>query len=111
MVNRWKPTQEQREKFIPILDEYIIKVKELEKSNKEPCPIDFYGQGISPYQLQCILIDDLGFEEEAMDTNGWEMAYSFYLCKEGIRYVIAGTGITHEIRFYVDEVSNSSAGV
>ena len=39
-----------------------------------------------------------------MDTNGWEMEYSFYLCKEGIRYVIAGTGITHEIRFYVDEV-------
>lgn len=101
MENRWDPTQEQRDKFIPILREFI---NEAQQSNKKPDSIDLYGQGISPYQLQSILIEDFGFEEYGMDTNGWEMDYWIYLVKDKIKYVIEGTGMTHEIKFYVYEI-------
>lgn len=99
MRERYEPTKEQKEKFIPMIEEFI---KKAEKDSDTKEYIDFYNQGISPYQLKTILIDDLGFEEIDMDRNGWEMDYWITLSKNGIDYVIAGTGITFEMVFRVD---------
>lgn len=90
--NRWNPTEEQRKEFIPIIKEYLEKVK----SNPEEV-LDLYGKGIAPYPLQTILLEDFGFEEVSFDNNGWELDYWITLSKDGQHFVIAGTGMTHEI--------------
>lgn len=61
--------------------------------------IDFYNQGISPSQLKDILEDDLGFEEVDFDRNGWEWDFWITMRKDGIDYVISGTGMTFGMVF------------
>lgn len=94
--NRWNPTKEQKEKFIPMIQKFI------ENSNKNPdtkeC-IDFYNQGISPSQLKDILENDLGFKEIEFDENGLEWDFWIRMRKSGVDYVIAGTGMTFEMVF------------
>lgn len=94
--NRWEATQEQREKFIPILQEFINKA--LKTPNTKEC-IDFYNQGVSPYQLKSILEDDLGFEDSGFDSNGWEFDFWITMSKDGTNFMIAGTGMTFEMVF------------
>ena len=94
--NRWQVTQEQREKFIPLIKEFVEKMKE---NPDATAAIDFYNQGISPTQLKDILTDDMGFEEKDFDRNGWEMDFWITLSKDGIDYMIAGTGMTFELVF------------
>lgn len=94
--NRWNPTQEQKDKFIPMIKEFMEKMKE--NPNEKEC-IDFYNRGISPSQLKDILENDLGFEEVDFDTNGWQWDFWITMRKDGIDYMIAGTGITFEMVF------------
>lgn len=96
MRDRWEPTKEQKEKFIPIINEFIKKVEE--NPDTKEC-IDFYNQGISPYQLKSILEDVLEFEDIGFDKNGWEMDFWITMSKDGIDYMIAGTGMTFEMVF------------
>lgn len=94
--NRWKPTQEQKEKFIPIIKEFE------EKAKKNPDMkeyIDFSEKQISPSQLKDILENDLGFEEVDFDTNGWQWDFWITMRKDGVDYMIAGTGMTFEMVF------------
>ena len=95
-MNRWKPTNEQKRKFIPLINEFIEKMKE---NPDETAAIDFYNQGISPTQLEDILIDELGFERASFDSNGWEFDFWITMAKDGIKYMIAGTGMTFELCF------------
>lgn len=94
--NRWQVTREQKDKFIPMIEEFVIKAKEFPETKNF---IDFYNQGISPTQLKDILVDDLGFEEKDFDRNGWQMDFWITLSKDGIDYMIAGTGMTFEMIF------------
>lgn len=94
--NRWNPTQEQKDKFIPMIKEFMEKVKK--NPDTKEC-IDFYNQGISPSQLKDILENDLGFEEVDFDTNGWQWDFWITMRKDGVDYMIAGTGMTFEMVF------------
>lgn len=94
--NRWQVTREQKDKFIPMIEEFVIKAKEFPETKNF---IDFYNQGISPTQLKDILVDDLGFEVKDFDRNGWQMDFWITLSKDGIDYMIAGTGMTFEMIF------------
>lgn len=94
--NRWQVTQEQKDKFIPMIEEFVIKAKEFPETKNF---IDFYNQGISPTQLKDILVDDLGFEEKDFNRNDWQMDFWITLSKDGIDYMIAGTGMTFEMIF------------
>lgn len=96
MKNRWVPTKEQKEKFIPIIQEFIQRMDENPDAKET---IDFYNQGISPSQLKDILEDDLGFEEVDFDRNGWEWDFWITMRKDGIDYVISGTGMTFGMVF------------
>lgn len=96
MENRWNPTKEQKEKFIPIIQEFI---QRMEKNPDTKECVDFYNKGISPSQLKDILEDDLGFEEIDFDRNGWEWDFWITMRKDGTDYVIAGTGMTFEMVF------------
>lgn len=94
--NRWKSTKEQKEKFIPIIKEFIENAKK--KPDTKEC-IDFYNQGISPSQLKNMLEDEFGFEQVSFDMNGWEWDFWITMKKDGIDYVIKGTGMTFEVEF------------
>ena len=94
--NRWKPTKEQKEKFIPMIKEFIEKIKK--NPDTKEC-IDFYNQGISPSQLKDILEDELGFEEVDFDRNGWQWDFWITMRKDDIDYMIVGTGMTFEMVF------------
>lgn len=94
--NRWNPTQEQKDKFIPMIKEFIEKMK---KSPDTKEYIDFYNQQISPSQLKDILENDLGFEEVDFDTNGWQWDFWITMRKDCADYMIAGTGMTFEMVF------------
>lgn len=94
--NRWNPTQEQKDKFIPMIKEFMEKMKE--NHNEKEC-IDFCNRGISPSQLKDILENDLGFEEVDFDTNGWQWDFWITMRKDGVDYMIAGTGMTFEMVF------------
>lgn len=94
--NRWEVTHEQKEKFIPILQKFINKA--LKTLNTKEY-IDFYNQGISPYQLKSILEDDFGFEDNGFDSNGWELDFWITMSKDGTDFMIAGTGMTFEMVF------------
>lgn len=93
---RWEPTQEQKNKFVPMIKEFMKKV---EKNPDTKEYIDFYNQGISPYQLKAILEDDLGFIDTEFNMNGWEMDFWISMLKNGREYVISGTGMTFEMVF------------
>lgn len=90
------PTNEQKEKFIPMIKEFMEKAKN-DPETKEY--IDFYNQGISPLQLKCILKNELGFEEVDFDSNGWQWDFWITMRKDGIEYMIAGTGMTFDMVF------------
>lgn len=94
--NRWNPTQEQKDKFIPMIKEFMEKVKN--NPNTKEC-IDFSDKGISPSQLKNILENELGFEEADFDTNGWQWDFWITTGKDGVDYMIAGTGMTFEMVF------------
>lgn len=94
--NRWVSTQEQKEKVIPMIKEFMEKVRKNPKT--EEC-IDFYKQGISPAQLKDILETELGFEEVDFDSNGWEWDFWLTMRKDNIDYLIAGTGMTFDVIF------------
>lgn len=94
--NRWNPTKEQKDKFIPMIKEFMEKMKK--NPDAKEC-IDFYNQGISPSQLKDILENDLGFEEVNFESNGWEWDFWMAMRKDGVDYMIAGTGMTFEMVF------------
>ena len=73
--------------------------KMMEKNPDTKECIDFYNQRISPSQLKDILENDLGFEEVDFDTNGWEWDIWITMRKDGVDYMIAGTGMTFEMVF------------
>lgn len=94
--NRWRPTQEQKNKFIPMIKEFMKKMKE---NPDATMAVDFYNQGISPSQLQDILENELGFEEIDFDRNGCQWDFWITMRKDGVDYMIAGTGMTFEMVF------------
>lgn len=94
--NRWNATQEQKDKFIPMVKEFIEKAKN--NPDTKEC-IDFSDKGISPSQLKDIFENDLGFEEVDFDTNGWQWDFWITMRKDGVDYMIAGTGMSFEMVF------------
>lgn len=94
--NRWRPKQEQKNKFIPMIKKFMEKMKE---NPDATMAVDFYNQGISPSQLKNILEDELSFEEIDFDRNGYQWDFWITMRKDGVDYMIAGTGMTFEMVF------------
>lgn len=94
--NRWNATQEQKDKFMPMIKEFMEKTKK--NPDTKEC-IEFYNQGISPSQLKDILENDLGFEEVDFDANGWQWDFWITMRKDGVDYMIAGTRMSFEMVF------------
>lgn len=103
-INGWKLTNELREKFIPIIEEYINKLEQTDLEENEPDKLELTHQGIGPYQLG-ELLQELGYQEDEdcpMDTNGWQCDFWMYYNHPdkknyAEKLVISGTGITFEL--------------
>ena len=106
-VNGWVLTDEQKEKFIPIIEKYIDTLDSTELDKDMPDELELTFQGIGPYQLGKLL-EELGYTEDEdcdMETNGWQCDFWMYYTNSNKknfaeRLVISGTGITFELKLY-----------
>lgn len=115
MVNRWNLTNEQKEKFIPILKEYFDRLENMtdedvdkicatSKDNSE-FELDLTYESIGPYLLRDLLIENFGYEEVDFGNSGWEMDLWIYIKrKDGKTFpsmcenmVIQGCGMTYSL--------------
>ena len=76
-MNRWQLTDEIKEKFVPILKEYLNKMETMpeEVFEEETYDLDLSDTGINPYQLWQLLETEFGYEEIDIDENGWEQDF------------------------------------
>ena len=120
-VNRWKLTEEMREKWRPVVEEWLKnledmteeEVKELaENSNKEELEarfkLDLSDKELNPSRLS-YLLRELGYEDDETEDNGWQWDFWWTYKKEGVSFPsgcealkISGTGATFELVLSVD---------
>lgn len=91
-MSRYDIKEETKEKFLPVIKEFIWDIESDENRN-----IDLSDTDLNPYTLMSIL-EDLGYIKEDVDVNGWEMDFSIKMISEGARDInIYGCGITFEL--------------
>lgn len=104
--NRYLLDESVRQKYIPIIREHIHKIANcnLEETSRYNLCLELSDTELNPYTLGKILVDDFGYEDEDMDTNGWQMDFWNYYTKEGMpRLCIQGCGITFELNLRGDD--------
>lgn len=114
-MSGWNLTNKIRNKFIPILKEYLDNVEtateeQIENMSQEEIEIDFSDTGISPSQLVGLL-QELGYEETDRDANGWELDFWIYMKRKDEKHfdsgceklVVSGCGMTFELRVWIDD--------
>ena len=95
-MNRYELTNEIREEYLPIVQELIKQIEE--SDNAEEICKDFSDTRLNPYTLEKLL-EELGYENNEMDTNGWQMDFWIYFTKDGCKTLcLSGTGITFELK-------------
>lgn len=103
MANRYYATEEQKEKFIPILQEFIDRIEAASEEEVYSIQLNLTDKGINPAQIWDIL-EELGYEENYEDYNGWQLDFWIKFEKEGCRTIsMSGTGITFEVLLEVQE--------
>lgn len=97
-MNRWTLTDAVKEKYTPIVTEFIDKVESSNpKISTELLEIDFSDTELRPYTLWKIL-ESLGYNDHYQDDNGWEMDFWLTFMKEECRPIqIKGCGMTFEL--------------
>lgn len=105
-MNTWVLTQEQREKFKPIVLEYISKI-----NNTDECELvenlNLTFKEISPYQLK-ELLEELGYEKTDFDKNGWECDFWITMQNKNVSnraqtLCIFGCGMSFKLELGVKE--------
>ena len=103
MTNRYNTTEEQKQKFIPIIQEFINRIESASEDEVYSIQLNLTDQGINPYQIWSLL-NDLGYEDDYVDHNGWELDFWIKFEKEGFKTItMTGTGITFEVLLEVQE--------
>lgn len=115
-MNRWKLTDEIRNKIKPLLAEYLKKVETLTVDIIEIMPnehlgIDLSDKGINPSQL-VELLEEFGYEEIDRSDNGWELDFWITMrrkdgkCFESTceELIINGCGMTFELKIYIKDM-------
>jgi len=97
-MNRWHLTEEVKIKFTPIVEQFIGEVENIDiEERKELLEKDFSDTELNPSRLG-ELLEELGYEEENRNDNGWELDFDITMIKEGHRpLVIRGCGMTFEL--------------
>lgn len=91
MRGEWNLTQEEREKYIPYIQECIKKLDEVDD-------IDLSDTTLNPENMRDIM-KELGYTEMSFDSNGWEYDFWIEFAKEGEKNVtVSGCGVTFDLR-------------
>lgn len=113
-MNRWNLTDEIREKYVPIVKGFLDKISvleptEIESMDNDEFKIDLSGTELNPSRLKDIL-EELGYEEDDTDHNGWQMDFWIKMVKEIQtdcstinNLVITGCGMTFELGLSVKD--------
>ena len=98
-MNRLILTDFVKEKYTPIVTEFIDKVESLNPEiSTELLEIDFSDTELVPYTLWKIL-ENLGYKMYDQSKNGWEMDFVLTFKKEACKPIlIRGCGITFELK-------------
>lgn len=65
--------------------------------------LDLTGMSVNPYQI-CEILEELGYEKEWVDDNGWQLDFWIDFEKEGSPTIhMSGTGITFTVKLYAHE--------
>lgn len=97
-INRWQLKDDVKEKWTPVIQEHIKKIEDHYKNGDNPynCFLNLTGTELNPYTLWKIL-EELGYEREDQEDNGWELDFWIYFTKQDARtLLIRGTGILCE---------------
>lgn len=113
-MNRWTLTEEVKEKYKPIIQEFLNKMESLtgeqieSMDNDEFC-LELSDTELRPYTL-LELMKEFGYGDENFDDNGWELDFWIDITKsEGSypstseRLCIHGCGMTFELNLSVKE--------
>ena len=77
-METWNLTDEVRNKFKPIVENYISLLESEELNDEHRKGIELTNQGISPMQLKKLL-EELGYEDVGYDSNGWQHDFWQYM--------------------------------
>lgn len=112
-MNRWKLTDEVKETFIPIIQNFLNKMESLTideidcMDNNEFC-LDLSDTKLNPYTL-LELMNDFGYSKGDFDSNGWELDFWIDISKDNFypstceKLCINGSGMTFELKLSVKE--------
>jgi len=99
-MSGWALTDEVKERFTPIIQEFIDKIETMDYVDEES-GLNLSDTELNGYTLWKLL-EDLGYEQTELDHNGWQMDFWIRFEKEGFKTLsVDGTGITFELALNV----------
>lgn len=112
-MNRWELTDKVKEKYKPIIQEFLNKMenltcKEIEKMDNEEFCLNLSDTELRPYTL-LQLMKEFEYGNEKFDDNGWELDFWIDISKNSSfestseRLCIHGCGMTFELNLSVKE--------
>ncbi len=113
-MNRWQLTDEVKNKYKPIIKEFLDKMKsltvdEIEQMDNEEFTLCLSDTELRPYTL-LELLKEFGYGDEEFDDNGWELDFWIRIQNDKETYdstceklCIHGCGMTFELNLSVSE--------
>lgn len=104
-MSYWNLTEEIKNKFKPIVEEYLNQLENEEITEEQWDGIDLTNKGINPIQLKELLEEEFGYEDDCFDSNGWEHDFWQYMNNDNRKnyakkLCIGGCGMTFELNLY-----------
>lgn len=104
-MNRWELTDEVRNKYKPIIEEFLIKVrdltpKQIELMDNEEFTLELSDTELRPYTLQELMSKEFGYTDSEFDDNGCELDFWITMSQPNSQYekiCINGCGMTFEL--------------
>jgi hypothetical protein len=98
MTNRWTLTEEVKQKYTPIVEEFINKLEPMDSEDSGAECLELSDTELSPYTL-VELLGHMGYKQTDADQNGWQMDYWLTVGKSGFKTLcVSGTAITFGLR-------------
>lgn len=93
-MNRWSLTEEVKQKYTPVVKEFLESLKVPSSELREK---DFSDTELNPYTLW-ELLESLGYKKGDQCENGWEMDFWIPFTKDGeVDIEIVACGQTFEL--------------
>ena len=110
-MNRWKLTKEVKNKYKPIIEEFLNKIdnmtdEEIENSDDNIFSMELSDTELRPYTLQ-ELMKEFGYGDSEFDDNGWQLDFWITMNRSRGKLTdnicIGGCGMTFELNLKISE--------